>query len=341
MVCSIEIFFNVYNNHPVSIDKSNISVLILSILLFLISSLNWTGFSNSKPIIWTFFCFQLMLLMSIDKRSIVIKTKSIKILIWIILIINYLMLLFPNFYLNGRFRGFAISPTVLSVVFEGYVILGLYFFKTRTKYLYFILVAFLVWKTETRINFLFLIMIPMIFLLFKNIRNKRIKFFFVIIFIVFTILIYPLYGFILQSEFVSFLKFGERVSENGNDSSFNLRFHLFIVAIEYLSNLSYIEMLLGSGSETLRRIIEVDQGYDLLPHNDYLRILIDFGGLFITLYLIFLYKIALKNVFCFLFFILYLFTFYHNMVYSFFIPTLLILFSRVKHENDKNIKLKS
>jgi O-antigen ligase len=104
-------------------------------------------------------------------------------------------------------------------------------------------------------------------------------------------MIYPLYSFItnLFPSLVT-LRYGKK-----EDSSFSLRNYLFEELKDLFLQGNFVETWFGRGNEFSRLYIDQLMGFDLMPHNDYLRLLIDWGIIGFLIYSIILYKIAIKK----------------------------------------------
>ncbi|MFO0323105.1 MAG: hypothetical protein ACK504_11845, partial [Bacteroidota bacterium] len=108
----------------------------------------------------------------------------------------------------------------------------------------------------------------------------------------------------------------------------------YLVYNEYLNKTSVGEKLFGKGSEEARKLVLKKIKYDIFPHNDFIRLAYDFGIICTILFLFFLYRISRINNVSFLILLLYLFSFYHNMVYDFFLISILVFYSGIKHKNE-------
>src|SRR5690606_2709961 len=107
--------------------------------------------------------------------------------------------------------------------------------------------------------------------------------------------------------------------EGSFDPSFVTRNHFQNIVLNSWSNASFPEKLFGQGTEYSRLLILQADGEDYLPHNDFLRLLNDHGivGFAIFMMLIILLGVRNKTTFCLT--LLYLLSFYHNMVFNFFL----------------------
>jgi len=102
-----------------------------------------------------------------------------------------------------------------------------------------------------------------------------------------------------------------------------------------------MEKIFGKGNEYSRRFIENLMEIDLMPHNDYMRILIDWGFLGFVIFSFLLYKLAVKNNYTLFVALVYMILFYSNLVFNIFLISILILMFFAVEEgiNKKDYKL--
>ena len=89
-------------------------------------------------------------------------------------------------------------------------------------------------------------------------------------------------------------------------------------------------MLFGKGNEYSRLLVKDILNKDLFPHNDFYRIIIDWGFLGSLVFFVYVYRIAKQNTASLMISILYLILFYSNMIFNLFIISILILVSNNK-----------
>ncbi len=138
---------------------------------------------------------------------------------------------------------------------------------------------------------------------------------------------YPIYKLLNKDSFITTMRY-----DDGKDPSFQLRYELFErVLLEY-SELSGTQQLFGAGSERAREVILTNFKYDHMPHNDFVRILYDFGIIGAILFLSLFIKIGSRNEILFCLVTLYFLSFYHNMVFNLFIVSLIFLHTTNRNE---------
>ncbi|MGW9684609.1 O-antigen ligase family protein [Flagellimonas sp. 2504JD1-5] len=183
------------------------------------------------------------------------------------------------------------------------------------------LTFYLVYLTKTRLLLVFVLIYPILReLIFSGGWLTRKRLF--LIFYGVTLFIYPLYVALLE-WFPNLLtsRYGGKT-----DTSFGLRNYLYLKSQEELLNGSTIEILFGRGNEYARNFVYNLMKVDYMPHNDYLRVLIDWGVLGFMLFSIFLYKMATKNNYTLFIALTYMVLFYSNMIFNLFLVSILISF---------------
>jgi O-antigen ligase len=177
--------------------------------------------------------------------------------------------------------------------------------------------------TQTRINILVLASVPMVVFLLERGLLSRKKI--VLVSLAIFVFVYPLYQLLLDFDFIKEFLLGRYGGER--DASFGMRYYLYIKSLELIQEASWYELLFGQGSETARLYILELTKEDSYSHNDFLRLIIDFGIIFTVLYLLLIIKIALKTNLTVVIFILYLSSFYHNMAFDFYTISCLVICS--------------
>lgn len=311
--------------------------LVLMYLIF-ITLLNYVSVSYIKPqVFFLFLCVLYVLFYTasyrcdylFDSKVLGVEYGAlIKFIFISFLLVNLsLALLGLRFDHMGRFIGIASSPTVLAVLL-GYCLIFLYWVEKRPSVLLvfsYAIVVYLHIKTGTRINLVFIGLYPFVIFFYKN-TSSKVRLTFIVSFIVILNLMYPIYDYLIGLSGEGLLA-NERYGD-GRDASFGLRFNIFNLLIdEFLTSFSNLQVLFGAGSEFSRQYVLEYYSLDILPHNDFLRLSLDFGVLFLFGYMYVLIRLSQKNTVAFLAVLLYLISFYHNMVYSFPLMLFLLFFS--------------
>jgi hypothetical protein len=263
-----------------------------------------------------------------------INTKETKLENYTIISKIILFILFISFFMSvfnfgytelGRFKSFLLSPTVFTVFLDALFIIYLYLYSKNKFSIFFLFLVLFYFHIEsgTRLNLLFLFLI---FPIYHFIRYKS-NFFKIIILLIYILslnFLYPAYEYFTLKNESNIL--ASRYTDN-RDASFGLRLSLFNTMVDTYLSSSVNEKVFGNGSEYTRRIIIKKYGQDLLGHNDFLRLIIDFGFISLVLYMFFIIRLALKNNLTYLLVMLYLLSFYHNMIYSYYLISLIIITS--------------
>lgn len=313
-----------YYFFPLKYDKNNFINLILLLFTGLIIIFNSTSADYLKPAL--FFLFIINLFLILQRVRVSELTFIIKLFTYLYIGISFVFIILSyRISDDGRFSGFLLSPTVYSVYLETVLILFLFTNSSRTKsIIVFLLFSFLVYMSGTRLNFAFLLAIPALMFLIR--KKRQIKPLLFAGFILSLNFLYVIYDILQRTNFIQ--TFNSTRYEGGRDASFGLRFHLYKTILNsFADDFTFNNFLWGKGAEKSRLLVLSEVGFDILPHNDFLRFIYDFGIIAAVLYLLFLYRISRANTASFLLIALYLVAFYHNMIYSYELPALAILMS--------------
>src|SRR5690606_14632303 len=99
-----------------------------------------------------------------------------------------------------------------------------------------------------------------------------------------------------------------------------------ILQTDFLNG-SIWEMLFGKGNEYSRLLVYERFSQDLFPHNDFIRIIIDWGIIGGGAFFYFLYRLSKRNLTALFISILYMILFYSNMIFNLYIISILIIIS--------------
>lgn len=225
---------------------------------------------------------------------------------------------------SNRFLGFIGSPTVYAgIMTVGYAIVTKDWKLKTWKFIVLSFIVFgLVYITKTRLLLLFLFIFPLLkYILSMDFwLNKKTIF---LIFFVTVMSVYPLYG-VVTSMFPSIVTI--RYEEASQDKSLGLRVFLSKVVFEDYESGTLTEKILGKGNEHSRELVHERLKFDILPHNDFWRLLNDWGIVGMFLFFSLLYRMCVVNRSVFYIGLIYILLFYSNMVFNTFIISLLIIF---------------
>lgn len=300
------------------------------ITLLTISIINFSSIRYSQPIFFLLYVIFLMFFLKKVCSTINIKIVTSFFILYIVLSIPFIFL-DNGKELTGRFVGFIGSPTVYAgVLATVYVIASRNWSIKSYKFIISSLIVFgLVYLSKTRLILIFILLFPFLKFFLEKESWVTIKKVF-LIFLITIMSIYPLYEQVVKS----FPRLVTLRYENNRDASFGLRYFVYKKMITEYSEGSFTEKIIGKGNEYSRIYVKDLFKFDLMPHNDFVRILVDWGGLGFVIFLVFLYKISIKNNETCYISIIYMLLFYSNMIFNLFLISLLIIYSFEK-SNDK------
>ncbi|HEY0655297.1 MAG TPA: O-antigen ligase family protein [Chryseosolibacter sp.] len=297
--------------------------LIDCIIVFLLLLLTVTRFVGSLTFPVVFFATLLMCTLLFNNLKGKVSHGTVGALTLLYVVASGVALLSPSNFENlGRFSGFAISASVYSTFLTTVYIVYVYAGNgsRKKKVLLYIIFLLLIFATETRLNLVFFLMLPFLFWVWGR---PPLRFISLAGFILALNMIYPLYAvFSEESNVITTYRY-----EDGRDASFELRYSLFKTVYSHFKSLSLPEKIFGAGPEKARHLIIQTYDYDHMPHQDFVRLLYDFGIAGVSLFVILLVRNALRNEVSFCLTFLYFISFFHNMVYNLLIVLLILFFS--------------
>lgn len=314
VVVSFYFIFVLYNNEI----KPRIETI--GIFYFLINSIYFF-----EPRIILFFMILSLLLMNNIRFS--INTKLLSVVIFLYILLSCVFWFNDGRYIdNGeRYLGFALSPTHFSVYML--LIISLCLIDIKRKIIFLIFSSYFIWISQTRLSILLLGILLLLY--FVNVESLKLRKFFWWIATIFLILLYPIY----------YLLFGFDSAIGGRyddaDNSFFARFQFSLALWNKWLNTDILSQVFGLGAGEARSTIIDIFGYDYQPHNDFLGLLYDFGIVGFIVYLIILFKLSVQTKLSFYISLIYLFSFYHNMIYSQFFIALITLMYFCDIEDEK------
>ncbi len=309
----------------IDIELNLLAIMYILTIIFFIIVFQSSNFEYIKPVI---FLLYIIFLYTYFSSSMNTKTMidTVPTLMYFLLFLSFLFLIDETRYTSlGRFHGFAGSPTTFTVFLDATFIFYLFTNRSnQSKIIVFLIILYFSIISGTRLNLLFLLIIPFLFFILNNLNSRFFRGFLLSSFIIILNLIYPTYQYFSENSDNNM--FAQRY-EDGRDASFGLRYKMYLTIIEEIENSTVQELILGKGSAYSRQIIIQEFNSDLLPHNDFVRFLLDFGLLASCLYIIFIFWLAIQNNLSVMLAMLYFLAFYHNMIYSYYLISLLIITS--------------
>ncbi|TVR77516.1 MAG: hypothetical protein EA412_10880 [Chitinophagaceae bacterium] len=220
-----------------------------------------------------------------------------------------------------RFSGFSVSATTLSIyLLIIYVVLVVD--KPKIYALLFGLpVVYLLLISQTRSALVLFLVIVLLSMGYGERKHMKKLFIVTVLLLSF---VYPIYG------ALSALTDSGIMLRDGDlqDGSFITRYWLTMYIFEDYLQSNIFHILFGLGAEQSRSLVMDYYGYDVHVHNDFLRLLYDFGVIGSMIYIFILYKIAIKNRLTYILIIIYLFSFFHNMIYDVYQLCILLIFAQ-------------
>ena len=204
----------------------------------------------------------------------------------------------------------------------------MFIFTNKPKYIYihFLLTFSLIYLSQTRSVLLILIVSFAIFL-FRNYINKRLRKTSILL-IISLLLILP-----IASIFSESFKFLNRYESSEIDYSTYSRLFYYNNQIDALSNTSLSDFLFGNGVDENSKVgTSYNTFVNISQHNDFFVLLYDYGAIFS---LVFLYILVRKvnSSYSLALLLIYLTSFYHNMIYDYWLITLFYLSSLYYFKN--------
>jgi hypothetical protein len=298
------------------------SIVVLLLALSLIAIYNFSTVRFSMPIFFLLFSMMLSWILS------TLKDRVLNLNVFLAFYILYLMLSLPFLFMSTgyinehRFMGFMGSPTIYSGFLTAiFVVITLSMKQKSWRFLLLYLITFtLVYITKTRLLIVFLLLYPILRELLQSkiwITRKNVFFAFYGV----TFFIYPLYNRVtdLFPGLIA-IRYG-----NKEDTSFSLRNYLFLECEKEFYAGNWKEIILGKGNEYSRNFVKGLLNIDLMPHNDYMRILIDWGILGFLIFSILIYKLAIKNNYTLFLVLVYMILFYSNTVFNMYIISIILI----------------
>lgn len=313
----------VLQNRLVFKIKNSVNV-ILTVMLVAVSLINFSTLRFSLVILFSVYLFVIHLFLSVVfSEGFHINKKLLDKFFISFLLCSFFFLFLDHSYMlvGNRYMGFTGSPTTFSgILVTVFIVLDATlspFGKKRLLYIF--LVLLFVYLSKTRLVLLFFATYPLLYFLVKrkalNFGTVFLVFFGVLFFV------YVLYGLVIE-------KFPELITlryKDARDASFGLRFELYkIIESDFYSG-NIWEILFGKGNEHSRLLIIQEKGKDLFPHNDFVRVINDWGVIGAMTFFILLYRLAVKNITSLFISLLYLILWYSNMVFNLFLISILLI----------------
>ena len=318
--------------NKINIDRNQLFKYYLAVFFLILINFNFQEFSFSIYLVFIFFLivFFSAIQPAIEIRKFHIYIRSIIVIYFltssILVFIPQYSMLFEN---ESRYAGLWLSPTVFGISSLIYYITFLNFSSKKDMImrvlLYCILITLLV-IAKSRINLFLGILIPgyFYFVSAKRLLLHKRKMF--VLLILTGIFFYPIY------EFTKINNFEAR--QNADDSD-RTRLGYSVLLLKGFQSSTITCKIFGNKANSSLSLIGDDS---IKPHNDFLRVMYDYGVLFLLLYILILYYYYQSSTYMSFIIVIYIFSFYHNMIFDFFLLVYLIFMRFMLKSNYQNTK---
>ncbi|PJC07731.1 MAG: hypothetical protein CO068_04620 [Flavobacteriaceae bacterium CG_4_9_14_0_8_um_filter_34_30] len=330
------LLFIVFARERIVFKIWNLLQLFLLILLISIGVYNFTSFRYSLPLFFIIYAFVLQFFLTKYSNSIHYSDFNyFKHYFIFYIILSILFILFPlsPFQKLSRFDGFLGSPTVYSAYLVLLYILSLSNFKTNLpKILGYLIVLVFVYLSKTRLILLLMIIIPLLSVAIDYWKLSLKKIFLTIFLVL--IFLYPAYKTVVEY----FPNLVTMRYEQGKDRSYDLRYYLYVITQEDFSKQDLKTKIFGQGNEHSRLFVKKKLNGDVYPHNDFIRIISDWGILGGVLFFLLLYRYAIRSKIALIITIIYMIQFYSNLIFNLFLISILLIIANLSSKEIENTK---
>lgn len=304
-------------------SKKYKSISFLTIAIILITSLQIQNISSRDYLS----CFFLLIVAFLAENNRLIKpnTTFFKIgkIIFVLTIATFILYLSDNSNFSNhehRFESWSDSPTTMAFysLFLAYIY-SLYIKKAYYKDLLFIFIFFTVLYSGTRSG---LILVFIVYLCSRlNFLAKLLSKKYISTLIIVLVILLSVFNDAIYSVFVD-LGINEYLGRYQGDSDYSYltRLSLKLEQFNIISSSTITEFLFGHGAgytvETITKISSSDS--TVLPHNDFIKLFIDWGLIFSVIFVCYIIKFFNKLKQPFIPLLIYVSSFSHNMIFDHF-----------------------
>ncbi|TDN55624.1 O-antigen ligase family protein [Scandinavium goeteborgense] len=297
------------------------------LLTLLIWSFQFSSFADIRP----YFFILTLFLLSLYAAQIQEGYNPLILRIYpvVFIILSLISLFLPWAYIDDgtRFKGFSLSPTHYSVYALCGVVLALRFIKNKViKITCVVIITFFVYKSETRLA------LAVLALIFAFYYFDKITLFFRKIISVSIIALFSL-SYIVYSLITKYTDVFSLRYSGGDDKSYEARTIIQGHVLDEWQRSSFAQYLFGHGAESARNLLIDIYGFDIMPHNDFLKLLYDFGFIGFAIFIIAVSKYGKNGLLSLSLLAIYISAFYHNMAYSLFVIAMMIILNSMNKPN--------
>lgn len=291
-------------------------------LLVIVSLYNFSSFRYSLPIVFTIYLLVSHVFLSHYSHSFHFSDfKYFKhyFIFYILLSVFFILIPLGPVQKFSRFDGFLGSPTVYSAFLVLLYMLAVPQLKSiYLKILLYLIVFTFVLLSKTRLVLILMIALPFLYFAIDRFKLGLKKIFLVTLLVM--IFLYPAYKVVIEY-------FPELVTiryKKGEDRSYDLRFYLYSLSQDDFLKQDIITQLLGQGNEHSRLLVKRKLNEDIYPHNDFIRIISDWGLLGGLIFFIIIFRYGTRSKIALMIAIIYLIQFYSNLVFNLFLVSILM-----------------
>jgi hypothetical protein len=295
--------------------------ILLSILV-IVSIYNFSSLRYSLPIVFTVYLFVSHVFLShYASANNYSDFKYFKqyFIFYIILSIFFILVPLGPIQKFSRFDGFLGSPTVYSAFLVLLYILALPQLKSiSSKIILYLVVFTFVLLSKTRLVLILMIVLPFLYLIIEKFKLGLKKIFLATLLTM--IFLYPAYKVVIEY-------FPELVTiryKKGEDRSYDLRFYLYSLTQEDFLKQDFSSQILGQGNEHSRLLVKLKLNEDIYPHNDFIRVINDWGILGAIIFFIVIFRYGTRSKIALMIAIIYLIQFYSNLIFNLFLVSILM-----------------
>lgn len=249
--------------------------------------------------------------------------------------IYYIQLFMSFFYLFTidpevwRFTGYTASSTTYTVYLVSFFTSFIFSNNPKYSFIHFLLVFYFIFLSSTRSTIIILTAVYLIYL-FRGFILNKLNFFSVVI-LGTMLLVMP-----ITSLFSDDLDIMNRYEGNKDYSTFT-RLIYFTNQLKALESLSIKDYLVGKGVEENKKVgYNISEFNFIEQHNDFFVLIYDYGIIIFVIYLFMLFK-QVNSPFSLALLMIYLTSFYHNMLYDYWVITLFFISSKYYYKPRFNV----
>jgi hypothetical protein len=304
-------------------------ILLLLLILVLFRVVFSSAETTSLLFVFGFFCLPILIqFSSINKFHQQPLNYLFRHIYFIQLFLSffYLLTMDPEAW---RFIGYTASSTTYTVYLVSFFTSFIFSNNPKYSFIHFLVVFYFIFLSSTRSTIIILTAVYLIYF-FRDFILKKLKFFSVVI-LGTMLLVMP-----ITSLFSDNLDLMNRYEGDKDYSTFT-RIIYFTNQLKALEGLSIKDYLVGKGVEENKKVgYNISEFNFIEQHNDFFVLIFDYGIIIFIIYLFMLFK-QVNSPFSLALLMIYLTSFYHNMLYDFWVITLFFISSKYYYKPRFNV----